>query len=125
MSKKVLIVEDVDDIRSMMKILLEEYGYETITALDGYEAIEKAHEHHPDLILMDLMMPFMSGIEAVKIIRQIEGDEIPILAVTASDESIYDQAVLAGCNGVLLKPLDFNNLQPFLQRYLKKSSEAA
>jgi CheY-like chemotaxis protein len=118
MSKKVLIVEDTDDIRLMMKILLEQYGFEVVTALNGYEAIEMAHQHHPDLILMDLMMPFMDGVEAAKIIRQMDGERVPMLAVTACDENIYDNAVAAGCDGVLLKPLDFNNLQPLLQHYL-------
>lgn len=86
MSKKILIVEDRDDIRLMMKILVEQYGYEVVTAMDGYEAIEMVHQHKPDLILMDLMMPFMSGVEAAKIIRQMAGDQVPMLAVTASDD---------------------------------------
>ena len=119
MSKKVLIVEDVADVRRMMKILVEWYGYKAITAEDGYEAIEKVKECHPDLILMDLMMPLLDGAVAVEIIRNTnEGTEIPIIALTAYGEIYQKRAIEAGCNQVISKPLNFDNLRPLLNRYL-------
>ena len=119
MKKKVLIVEDLDDIRSMMKILVECYGYQAITADDGYEAIEKVKEYHPDLILMDLMMPVLDGVVAVEIIRKLENiNEIPIIALTAYNELYQSKALEAGCNEVLSKPLNFSNLKPLLNQYL-------
>ena len=118
MSKTVLIVEDMADIRMIMKILIESYGYKTITANDGYEAIEKVKEYHPDLVLMDIMMPILDGLNATKIIRQFNDDTVPIVAVTAYGKTYYQKAIEAGCNEVLGKPLDFDNLKPLLNQYL-------
>jgi two-component system, cell cycle response regulator DivK len=119
MSKTVLIVEDVADVRAMMKILIKAYGYQPIEARDGYDAVEKAVRHHPDLIIMDLAMPIMDGIEATKMIRKIEGfDKIPIIAVSAYANSHYEVAVEAGFDEIINKPLEFESLQPLLNSYL-------
>ncbi|HEY0048364.1 MAG TPA: response regulator [Pyrinomonadaceae bacterium] len=119
MQKKILIAEDYADIRLMMKMLVRGYGYEVIEASDGYDAIEKVRQHHPDLILMDLSMPIMNGLTATEIIRTFAGmEKVPIIAVTAYGKSFYGKAIRAGCNDVLSKPLDFDNLEPLLNRYL-------
>jgi CheY-like chemotaxis protein len=119
MKKIVLIAEDVADVRMMMKILLEYYGYETIVATDGYDAIEKVKEFHPDLILMDLMMPVLDGVVAVEIIRNLDEDaKVPIIALTAYNDISGKRAMEAGCNEVIKKPLDFRNLKPLLNQYL-------
>jgi CheY-like chemotaxis protein len=119
MKKKILIVEDVADVRAMMKILVETYGFEAITADDGYEAIEKVRKHEPDLVLMDLMMPVLDGVMATSIIRNIEGKtEIPIIALTAYHEIYQKKAVEAGCDAVITKPLNLDKLQPLLHHYL-------
>jgi CheY-like chemotaxis protein len=119
MKKKVLIVEDVADVRAMMKTLVETYGYEAIIADDGYEAIEKVREHQPDLILMDLMMPVLDGVMATSIIRNIEGKtEIPIVALTAYNDIYQKKAMAAGCDAVITKPLNFDRLEPLLNHYL-------
>jgi len=122
MSKKVLIAEDYGDIRQMMKLLLEMYGYETFEASDGREAVKKARECHPDLILMDIMMPRLDGIEATRAIRNSkEGHDIPIVAVTAYDDFYNERAMDAGFTAVLSKPLFFDELQPILDHYLHNS----
>ena len=119
MKKKVLIVEDVADVRRMMKILVECYGYQAITADDGYEAIEKVREHHPDLVLMDLMMPVLDGIVSTEIIRNLEEiNEIPIIALTAYHDVYQKKALEAGCNEVVEKTLNLDRLQPLLKKYL-------
>jgi CheY-like chemotaxis protein len=119
MKKKVLIVDDVADIRTMMKILVERYGYEAFTADDGYEAIEMVKNNHPDLILMDLMMPILDGVVAVEVIRKLEEvNEIPIIALTAYTDIYQNKAIEAGCNEVLQKPLNFSKLKPLLNQYL-------
>jgi CheY-like chemotaxis protein len=119
MQKTVLIVEDVADLRLMMKMLVERYGYQAITADDGYEAIEKVKESCPDLILMDLMMPVLDGAVAVEIIRNLDGArKVPIIALTGFNEIYAQRAVEAGCNEVIKKPLDFRNLKPLLSQYL-------
>jgi CheY-like chemotaxis protein len=118
MSKKVLIVEDVADIRLMMKIILESYGYQAMTADDGFEAIEKIKEFHPDLVLMDLKMPIMDGINATKFIREYEDDEVPIIALTAYPTSLQQKALKAGCNQVIPKPVNFDDFRFILNYYL-------
>ena len=121
MIKKVLIAEDYGDIRQMMKLLLEMYGYEAVEAADGQEAVQKAIECHPDLILMDIMMPYMDGIEATRKIRKLEGvvGDIPIVAVTAYDDFYKERAQEAGFTAVLSKPLVFEELEPLLDHYLQ------
>jgi CheY-like chemotaxis protein len=119
MGKKVLIAEDYEDVRRMMKIMLELYGYEALEARDGYEAVEKAAKFQPDMILMDISMPILDGLSATKAIRQFEeSGDIPILAVTAHGEFYEDKAIDAGCNAVIPKPLQFDRLKPLLEKYM-------
>src|SRR5688572_2846286 len=119
MSKKILVVEDFDDIRKMMKILLQMYGYEVLEASNGYEAVQKAVEQHPDLILMDIAMPALDGVQATSVIRQHDSlANVPILAVTAYSDFYNERAREAGCNDVLSKPLDLGKLKPLMRQYL-------
>lgn len=120
MSRTVLIVEDYEDARMVMKFLLESYGYNVIEAADGIEAIETFKHHFPDLILMDISMPLMDGLTATKAIRKFEGTEhnIPIIAVTAYGQRFYQQAIEAGCTDLINKPVDFDSLEPILDHYL-------
>lgn len=119
MLKTVLIVEDVADVRAIMKILVKEYGYQVIEARDGFEAVEKTKQYHPDLILMDLAMPVMDGLTATRIIRELKGfSDIPIVALTAYGNIYYEKAVEAGIDEIIAKPLEFDNLQPLLNHYL-------
>ncbi len=117
--KKILIVEDYADARSFMKFVVEMYGYEVIEAANGQEAVETVKHELPDLILMDLAMPVMDGFTATRIIRESNGkDQMPIIAVTAFGSSCYKQAIEAGCNDLVDKPVDFEKLKPVLTRYL-------
>src|ERR1700712_1844226 len=119
MSKTVMIVEDYEDTRTMMRYLIHWHGYEVIEAADGYEAIEKTVQHHPDLILMDLALPVMDGVTATKIIREIEGfEQVSIIAVTGFTNTSFEKAIEAGFDDVGHKPLHFENLEPLLARYL-------
>lgn len=119
MSKTVLIVEDYADTRSMMKYLLQSFGFEVFEAADGHEAVNQARQHTPDLILMDLSLPNMDGLQATQEIRKFNGfGKVPIIAVTAYGNSYYRQALEAGCDDLINKPLDFENLKPILQQYL-------
>lgn len=119
MQKTVLIVEDYADTRAMMKFLLQGYGYQVIEAADGQEAMDKAQENPPDLILMDLSLPVMDGLTATQNIRKFDGfGKVPIIAVTAYGNSYYRQALEAGCDDLINKPLDFDKLEPILSQYL-------
>lgn len=118
-NKRVLLAEDETDLRKMMKILLELHGYDVIEAADGYEAVEKAVEQGPDLILMDIAMPVMDGIDSTRTIRMHkELDEVPIVAVTAYGDFYSKRARKAGCNDVIQKPIDFGQLKPMMERYM-------
>jgi CheY-like chemotaxis protein len=120
MSKKVLIVEDYEDTREFMKILLESYGYKVIEAADGIEAIDRVKQHHPDLILMDISLPVVDGLTATRAIREFdeESKKVPIIAVTAFGKNYYKKAIEAGCNDLIDKPVDFDSLEPILRSYL-------
>jgi CheY-like chemotaxis protein len=118
---KVLVVEDFDDIRSMIRFQLRDAGYEVVEARDGYEAVEKAVETKPDLILMDIAMPVMDGIQATAAIRQHDDlADVPIIAVTAYGDFYEDRALDVGYDEVIQKPLDVTQLRPLVQRYLAR-----
>jgi two-component system cell cycle response regulator DivK len=119
MPKRVLIAEDYDDVRSMMKLFLEHQGCEVLEASDGFEAVEKAVSARPDLILMDLAMPVMDGIQATQAIRKhLELDDVPIIAVTGYADFYNERARDVGCNEVIQKPVDFGRLDPVIRRYV-------
>ena len=118
-NKRVLLAEDETDLRKMMKILLELHGYDVIEAADGYEAVEKAVELSPDLILMDIAMPVMDGIDSTRTIRRHEElNGVPIVAVTAYGDFYSQRARKAGCTDVIQKPIDFGQLKPMIERYM-------
>lgn len=119
MQKIVLIVEDYEDTRSFMKIIVESYGYQVIEASDGLEAIDQFKQFHPDLILMDISLPKVDGLVATRTIRECDNTgKVPIIAVTAFGKSYYKQAIDAGCNDLLNKPVDFDVLEPVIHKYL-------
>jgi CheY-like chemotaxis protein len=115
---KVLIAEDSLDTRIMLKRAFELKGYSVIEAADGNEAIEAIHETRPNLIVIDLNMPVVDGLEAIKTIRNLEapGEQVPIVAITAFDVYGMKEAALeTGCNSYLSKPLDMEELDRALK----------
>jgi CheY-like chemotaxis protein len=122
MSKKILVVEDYEDIRSFMKYLLEDRGYQVYEAGDGIEAFDRFKQNHPDLILMDISLPEVDGLTATKAIRELEadGENIPIIAVTAFGRLYYKKAMEAGCNELIDKPVDFDSIETIIHQYLEE-----
>lgn len=117
--KTVLIVEDYADARRFLKCLVESRGYKVVEACDGYEAVEKASEFYPDLILMDLALPVMDGVSATTVIRKFDSfGRVPIIAITAHGEDYHKIAIEAGCDRVVRKPVDMPSLEPLLEQYL-------
>jgi two-component system cell cycle response regulator DivK len=120
-ARKVLIVEDNVLNMRLFKDLLEAHGYTVFQAVGGLEALEMAQLHRPDLILMDIQLPEMSGLEATE---RLKADDrlrgIPVVAVTAfamkGDEEKVRQA---GCDGYMTKPI---SIGPFLQAVERYSS---
>lgn len=106
--QKILIAEDNNDLRSMLRQLLEADGYDVLEAEDGEEATRLALSKRPDLVLMDLGLPGMDGLSAVSSIReQIPDPEMPIIIVSAYDRLEYrTEAISVGCSGYIAKPID-------------------
>jgi len=116
--KSILVVDDHEDIRSMMRLTIENFGYTVIEAAGPYDAIEKAQKFHPHLILMDIGLPLLDGLSTARIIIDLEHcGQIPIVAVTAYRD-IRDQASRAGCVDVLYKPIQPERLEQLLHRHL-------
>jgi two-component system cell cycle response regulator DivK len=120
----ILVVEDFEDNRFMMRRLLEMSGYSVIEAVNGEEAVNLACSELPELILMDLSLPQLDGLAATRRIRQYpELRNVPIVAVSAHDTAdFHADALAAGCNDYVTKPIDFDQLEALLSRLLPKSS---
>ncbi len=121
-SQKVMVVEDFEDNRFMMRRLLEMSGYSVVEAMNGEEAVEIARREQPNLILMDLSLPLLDGLAATRRIRQhAELRDVPIVAVSAHDTAdFHADALAAGCNDYVTKPIDFDQLESLLIRLLPK-----
>ena len=120
MPKTILVVEDFEDARRMIKFLLEDLGYEVLEAEDGWKAIESVKRQIPDLVLMDLALPMINGLSATRMLRELdETSETPIIALTASGQFLHQQALEAGCNDFITKPLDIDKLKPMIDKYLQ------
>jgi CheY-like chemotaxis protein len=121
MAKKILVVDDSKTALLMEREILEKRAaYQCVTAADGQEAVEKAQQERPDLVLMDVVMPRMNGFEACKIMRQHPNTrEIPIVLVTTRGEETYMEAGFqSGCNDYVTKPVDGAELLALVQSYL-------
>jgi two-component system cell cycle response regulator DivK len=119
MNKKILVVDDENDSREVLKTFLEITGYSVVEAADGYEAVEKALDEHPDLIIMDMAMPLVDGVNSTRTMRRHEElRDVPILGVTGFGSFYKPRAMDAGCTEVLHKPLDFRQLEPVVDHYL-------
>ncbi len=117
----VLVVEDFEDNRFMMRRLLEMSGYRVVEAVNGRQAVEKAQSERPDIILMDLSLPMLDGLSATRQIRTYDGlGKVPIVAVSAHDSAdFHAEALAAGCNEYVTKPIDFDQLVQLLSRLMK------
>ncbi len=118
----VLLVEDTEDNRFMMRRLLEMSGYRVVEATNGEEAVKLAEAEMPGLILMDLSLPVIDGLAATRLIRKLPKlQTTPIIAVSAHDTSDFlTEALHAGCNSYITKPIDFNELEQLIVRELGK-----
>ena len=115
---KILLVEDSEDNRLMMKRLLEMSGYDVWEAVNGEQAVQKAKNLHPDLILMDLSLPRIDGLAATRLIRAMPPlKRVPIVVVSAHDTSdFHAEALASGCNEYVTKPIDFGQLELLLKK---------
>lgn len=119
--KKILLVDDSCTARLVNRMIFsQKSNYELISAVDGKEAVERARQDKPDLILMDIMMPRMTGLEACRVIKQNkETSGIPvILLTTRGEESYVQEGYASGCSDYLTKPVNDAELLDLLKAYL-------
>lgn len=120
MAKKILIVEDNDLNMKLFNDLLQAHGYETVQTVDGRDALKLVREHSPDLILMDIQLPEISGLEVTKMIKADDDlKNIPVIAVTAyamkgDEEKIRE----GGCEGYIAKPISVPHFLETVQKFL-------
>lgn len=113
MGPSVLIAEDHEDSRDALRTLLDAFGYRVHVAANGREAVEQARAINPDLVLMDIMMPEVDGLQATRTLRADPGfRQVPIIALTAM-EGARERVIEAGCDDFVGKPID---VRAFLEK---------
>ena len=123
MSKKVLLVDDTETVLMFEKMMLAGTGHQIVTAKNGVEALKVAEEVCPDIILLDIMMPEMDGIETCQRLKDsAKTKDIPVVMVTTKgDPDRVERAYSAGCNDYLTKPLDKLDLLAKVRKHLGES----
>ena len=118
--KKILLVDDSNTVILMEKMILAKGPYDIVVAKDGQEGVEMAASHKPDLILMDVMMPRMTGFEACKRLRaQKHTSSIPVILVTTrGEEASVKSGFESGCNDYVTKPINGGELLSKVRGYL-------
>ena len=119
--QKVLVVDDQNDNLILISLAVQEMGFRVVTAVNGEDAVAVALIARPQLILMDIAMPKLDGIEATSVIRRREEiSDVPVVILTAFDtDDFRKRAVDAGANGYLTKPLDFDRLRTMIDKLLR------
>ncbi|HBF34062.1 TPA: hypothetical protein DDW35_05820 [Candidatus Sumerlaeota bacterium] len=122
MDKKplILVADDEEDIKIVLEMYLETVGCEVVTSYDGLDAVEKVKERKPDLVLMDIMMPIIDGIEAVKQIKAIpECKDLPIIMLSAAAQSnMIKRAMEAGATDYISKPFEPDMVYAVVKKFL-------
>ena len=125
MSLRILMVEDLEDNRQILRDLMASVGYELLEAVDGAEGVAVAIRERPDLILMDIQLPVLDGYEATRRIKANPAlRHIPIIAVTSfalSDDEA--KATAAGCDGYITKPFSPKQLLTTIHQFVSEQSE--
>jgi CheY-like chemotaxis protein len=120
MPKKILVVEDNQDTRELFVFLLKSLGFEVVAATDGHKGLECARAEAPDLILTDINMPNLNGIDMIRMLRaEAAFRTVPIVAITAYDTAFHSEATAAGATIALRKPIEFDQLTGKIEQLLQ------
>jgi two-component system alkaline phosphatase synthesis response regulator PhoP len=125
MAKKILAVDDERHIVRLVQVNLERQGYEVVTAFDGKEALEKVESENPDLIVLDVMMPYMDGFEVLQNLKRNQSTrDIPVIMLTAKaqDADVF-RGWQSGVDCYLTKPFNPMELIAFVRRIFKSIDE--
>ena len=119
--RTILVVDDFDDTRLLLRTWLRRKGYRVVEAENGNEAIAKVQDAHPDLVIMDVEMPELDGLAATRQIRTLKNSaELPIVAVSAYGADLFrEQALAAGCNDYMSTPFEPDELEKLIRSLLK------
>jgi DNA-binding response OmpR family regulator len=119
----ILVIEDDQDSRELLKILLELSGYEVTTAINGEQALSLLESRRPDLVLMETRLPDFDGLAFMRRLRSHWLlSQVPIVATSCNSTAAFrNEALAAGCNELLVKPLEFNSLERSLKKHLSQS----
>ncbi|MGI6413554.1 MAG: response regulator [Syntrophomonadaceae bacterium] len=118
---KILIVDDQKGVRRLLEELFKKEGWEIDTACDGQEAIDKAAQFMPDVVLMDMKMPNMNGLEASQKILEKQQNNLAILMMTAYGEmDVVNKALEAGVKKCITKPFDIMDLKNMVNQLIKE-----
>ncbi len=112
----IMVVEDNPDLREVLGLILKHHGFDVVLASDGVEAVERASQHRPDVVLMDLMMPRMNGYEARAALNDNGSPPIPVIAITASLVS-REEITARGFVDLLRKPVRSQEVVETIRRY--------
>jgi len=124
MAKKILIVDDEQDLRDLLQFNLKKEGYQILPAVDGEQALELAESYQPDLIILDIMMPGKNGLEVIGELRKNEEtQDIPVIFLTAKDSEIDEIVGLElGADDYIIKPISIRKLVARIKTALRKSA---
>ena len=124
MPKTILIVEDDALSMKLENELLQAHGYDTLQSVDGKDALQLAREHHPNLIIMDIQLPEISGIEYTKMLKADDQlKDIPILAVTAFAMKGDEEKIrAAGCDGYIAKPISVPHFLETVEKFVNRQN---
>jgi CheY-like chemotaxis protein len=122
-NRSIMIVEDNERNRRLLRVLLKSKGYRITEAKNGHEALKAFDIERPDLILMDIQLPEMDGLELIRIFKN-KTDEIPIIAVTAyAMKGDRERILSSGCDGYVSKPIDTRKLTQVIATTLGEDDE--
>jgi DNA-binding response OmpR family regulator len=123
--KKILVVDDEQQLALAVKIRLQSRGYDVVTAHDGKRGLEALEREHPDLIILDVLMPVMDGYSCLREINaRIGRGKLPVIILTARDR-MKDLFELEGIEDYLIKPFDHEDLLYRIERALKRRESGA
>ena len=121
---KILIVEDDAVSMEAMRLTLKSDGYEVVTADDGAKALELIEKQSPDLIITDVMMPNISGLGLLSLLKQFYFNKIPVILVSSLDKAkVILSGLGLGAEDFMVKPIDLKELSMRVKKYLQKSSD--
>jgi len=120
----VLIADDNEDTRQMLSTMLALKGYQVLEAADGEEAVRVTSREEPGLVLLDLQLPRLDGLNVIRCLRnELHLTDVPLVVITGYDKH-FDTAIAAGCDDYLVKPIDFDRLAAILDYYVPLKARA-